>query len=70
MKAIMEHKPGIPPTKEEIKQAIIQRLLDIEYPPGSNFHKEDPDKWDIERQMLVIRVGWNRMSAIELLNGL
>ena len=58
------------PTKTEIKQAIIQRLLDIEYCPGSDFQKEDPDTWDVERQMLVLRCGWNNMSCEDLLAGL
>ena len=67
MYCILEHKPGVGPTKNEIKQAVIQRLLDIEYAPRSRFHEEDPDSWDTERQMLVLRCGWNNMSLEELI---
>jgi len=68
MDCILEHKSRIGPTKSEIKQVVIQRLLDIEYGPGSRFHKEDPDTWDSERQMLVLRCGWNTMSLKELID--
>jgi len=68
--AILDHKPKQAPNREEIRQAIIQRLLDIEYPPGTKFHKEDSDTWDIERQSLVLKVGWNNMSLEELVAGL
>jgi len=67
---IISHQEGRGPTKMEIKQAIIQRLLDMKYAPGTKFHKEDPDVWDTERQMLVLRVGWNSMSLEELVASL
>jgi len=50
---ILRHRDGIPPTKSEIKQAIIQRLLDIEYCPGTNFQKEAPESWERELQLRV-----------------
>lgn len=68
--AILSHQGGVGPTKTEIKQAIIQRLLDIEYAPGTEFHREDPDAWDRERQTLVLRVGWNNMTLEELVASL
>ncbi|MBU2068044.1 MAG: hypothetical protein ABII95_00530 [Patescibacteria group bacterium] len=68
--AILNHKEGQRPTKNEIKQAIIQRFLDVEYAPGTKFHKEDPNAWDRERQMLVLRLGWNNMTLEELVAGL
>jgi len=67
---ILRHRDGIPPTKSEIKQAIIQRLLDIEYCPGTNFQKEEPEAWERERQMLVLRCEWNKISCEELLKSL
>ena len=67
---ILYHTPRVPPTKSEIKQVIIQRLLDIEYPPDSRFHREDPDGWDTERQMLVLRASWNTMTLEDLAKGL
>jgi len=65
---ILSHKAGVPPTKEEIRQVIIQRLLDIEYAPSGGYYKNDRDGWDIDRQMLVMLAGWNNMSAEELLS--
>ena len=67
MKPILEHRPNIAPTQSEIKQVIIQRLLDIEYPPCGGFYENDRDKWDTERQLLVLRMDWNTKSAITLL---
>lgn len=66
----MCHRAGVPPTKSEIKQIIIQRLLDIEYAPEGRFYEEDQETWDRERQMLVLRCGWNAMSTEELLSSL
>ena len=67
---VLLHRDGIAPTKQEIKQAIIQRLLDIEYAPGDDFWKDDRETWDTERQFLVLRCGWNKMSAQQLLASL
>lgn len=66
----MCHRAGVAPTKSEIKQIIIQRLLDIEYAPEGSFYEHDREAWDTERQMLVLRCGWNAISAEELLASL
>ena len=67
---VLLHRVGVAPTKQEIKQAIIQRLLDIEYAPGGDFWKYDRETWDMERQTLVLRCGWKKMNAQKLLASL
>jgi len=68
--AILIHKKGRGPTKREIKQAVIQRLLDVEYAPGTRFHKANSDVWETKRQMLVLRAEWNNITLEELIAGL
>ena len=67
---VLQHRDGIAPTKKEIKQAIIQRLLDIYYAPFGEFYEKDRETWDRERQILVLRCEWNKMTVEELLSSL
>lgn len=64
-------------TKSKVKQYIIQAILDEECPKPSPFplfpmadHLEALDRCDVERQALVLRCGWNNMTAEQLLAGL
>ena len=53
--------------KSDVKQFIIQGLLEEECPHKGSFYEQCRDEWDVERQALVLRCGWNKMTAEQLL---
>lgn len=48
------------------KADLIEKMLSVEYAFRDDMTRKEREDLDVERQMFVLRMGWNKLSIPEL----